>query len=85
MPSTTFRAEKNRGLKASDASKIGPAVRSQLFNVYFAHRMALCGAGRESDPTFQRRVIDLVVINAHRNQADPFGFPRPTAARTASR
>jgi len=36
--------------------------------------MALCAPAASLIADLQRRVIDLVVINAHRNQADPFGF-----------
>src|SRR5882757_8638548 len=42
MPSTTSGPEKPRLSSASEASKIGPAVLSQLFNEYLVHRIELC-------------------------------------------
>jgi hypothetical protein len=42
MPSRTSGPAKPRNSRARDASKLGPARRSQLLRVYLVQRMALC-------------------------------------------
>ena len=52
MPSTTSGPKKPRVSRASDASKIGPAARSQLFYVYLLNLMALCAPAASLIATF---------------------------------
>ena len=73
-PSRTSGPAKPRNSSASEASKVGPAMRSQLFSVYLVQLIAL-GAPRASlRGDAERGVEHRLVVDRERDQADALGL-----------
>ena len=74
MPSFTSGPVKARNSSASEVSKVGPALRSQLFRAYLVQRIAVWRALREPHRGLERRCVELGVVDRKRHQADALGF-----------
>ena len=74
MPSCTSGPEKPMNSMASDASKVGPAMRSQLLSACLVQRTAARRHVAQFLRGRQRGLDHFAVVGHHRDEADALGL-----------